>query len=886
MKELAKLTKQQLLDYIHAGGYNDKSYFDLAEEAPYAIFIHEFGVILYLNKKALEIIEEENKENIINKSILTLFQNEPDEIKNERIKKVLKDEKIEEREVTILTKKNNKKRLKLKSTKFKFNGKMCAQTVVTDITLEEKIKKELEVTQYYFNVLAQNTEDIVFRMEVIPARKYTFISPSIEKLTGYKPEEFYADPMLFVKIIHPDKPKIDTEKFIKEVFSKPYTVKWKTKDGQAIWTETINTPIYENGELTVVYGVSRDITEWVLNKQEIEKQRESYKNLLKQSPFGIFIHDGSNVLYANDFAMQLVNETDIEKIKYQSVFKHVLPEYHDLIKHRVEELSKGVEMPFFEFKIRTPNNEIIELEIKSIPIIFEGKSAFQVIINDPGTKKLLEKEKQKSLFAEELNKKLEKHIKQKNEAEKKLLESKLYTENIINSSLDMIIAIDNESKITEFNKAAQKTFGYTKEEVLGKNTEILFAEIGELSQSNKEIEAKEVFFGEIKNKKKDGSIFTSLVTTSIIKNEKGEKIGLMGLSRDISDIKSTQQKLYSQSVKLNTIFQNSSHIIFTVDKNFKLTSFNNNFIALQESVLGLTPKIGMEIIKNSDSIYSQEEVQKKIKNHKKAFLGLSSVFENEVTKRNGEKIWLETYIDPIFLQNNQIEEATYIVHDVTDKKQTETLIREALKEKEILLKEVHHRVKNNLQVISSIINLQSTFVKDTISLEMLKDIQSRIKTMSFIHESLYQTNNFLSLDFSEYVKNLAHNLNRSYYQKNKNIDINVNAKPIFLNLDQSIPCGLIINELVTNAFKYAFINKTTGEIAINISEKEQTVTLIVSDNGIGFPKNIDFENTETLGLQLVVTLIEQLNGKIKIENKNGTKFILSFLNNLKNNNNE
>lgn len=886
MKELSKLTKQQLLDYIQNGGYDKRSYFDLVEEAPYAIFIHDFGTILYLNKKGLEIIEESKKEDVLNKNLFYLFENEKKEKIDERLNKILKNEEQPDRQATLKLKDGKRKKLHLKSSKFEFLGKRCVQTFATDITEQEETKKKLEETQYYFKVLADNTEDVVFRMEVLPEQKYTFISPSIENLTGYKPEEFYENPQLFFDIIQLDNSKTKTERNIKAAFSKPYTVKWKTKNGDEIWTETVNTPIYENGELKVVYGVSRDITEWVKNKEEIINQRESYKNLLQKSPFGILIHDGQKVLYANNFILNFIKAKSLEEVEVKDIFSYILPEYHEQVKQRIAQQAQGNEQPFFEFKGVLPNKTIIDLEIKSVPVVFEGKQAFQIIINDPGTKKQLEKEIVRASTAEDLNKKLEQEIKQKLDAEKKLLESKIFVENIINSSLDMIVAVDNENRITEFNKAAQKTFGYTKQELLGKKAEVLFADIQQYNLSNIEINKNDSFYGEIKNKRKDGSIFTSLVTTTTIKNDKGEKIGSMGLSRDISEIKNTEEKLFTQSAKLNLIFQNSSHIIFTVDKDFKLTSFNNNFIAIQESTMGITPKIGTEVIINSGKIYPNEVVKQRIEIHKKAMQGFSAVFENEVTRKNGEKIWLETYIDPIVLENNQIEEATYIVHDITEKKQAEQLIKEALKEKEILLKEVHHRVKNNLQIISSIINLQSTFVKDAQSQEMLKDIQNRIKTMSFIHESLYQTKDFSSIDFSEYVQNLAQNLTHSYRLYDKKIEINVVAKPIFLNLDQSIPCGLIINELVTNAFKYAFKNKNEGEITININQQNQTIFVSVEDNGIGFPNEIDFKNTESLGLQLVVTLTEQLNGKIELETKKGTKFIVSFINNQKNNSNE
>ena len=195
----------------------------------------------------------------------------------------------------------------------------------------------------------------------------------------------------------------------------------------------------------------------------------------------------------------------------------------------------------------------------------------------------------------------------------------------------------------------------------------------------------------------------------------------------------------------------------------------------------------------------------------------------------------------------------------------------------MLLKEVHHRVKNNLQVISSILNLQSSYVKDQGTLNILKESQNRIKSMAFIHESLYQTKDFSSINFTEYVQNLANNLMHSYSNINHDVKLKLDIQNVFLNLDLAIPCGLIINEIVSNALKYAFVEKREDcEIRINMSVRGDKLLLMIGDNGKGLPANIDYRNTESLGLQLVVTLVDQLSGTIELENNNGVNFIIIF----------
>lgn len=238
--------------------------------------------------------------------------------------------------------------------------------------------------------------------------------------------------------------------------------------------------------------------------------------------------------------------------------------------------------------------------------------------------------------------------------------------------------------------------------------------------------------------------------------------------------------------------------------------------------------------------------------------------------------WLSGHAKP-----EKLEDGSFIWHgyyyDITDRKIILEQINQSLQEKEVLLKEVHHRVKNNLQVISSILNLQSSYVKDEATLNVLRESQNRIKSMAFIHESLYQADNFSSINFSDYVINLLQNLMQSYSKLNQTVKLNVDLQTVFLNLDLAIPCGLIINEIVSNALKYAFPeNKEGDEIIIMMKTEGDNLKLILGDNGVGLPQNIDYKNTESLGLQLVVTLVGQLNGSVELDNTNGTQYTILF----------
>jgi two-component sensor histidine kinase len=315
-------------------------------------------------------------------------------------------------------------------------------------------------------------------------------------------------------------------------------------------------------------------------------------------------------------------------------------------------------------------------------------------------------------------------------------------------------------------------------------------------------------------------------------------------------------------------------MIWTVDRNLKLTSFNHNQAEWIKQNFGVTAYVGLPMDAGK-MVSSSEQNNFWINKLALTFAGSTQSFETS-TLNDGEIAWREIFLNPIFDEHERVVEISCIANDITDKKRVDEQIRLSLKEKEVLLKEVHHRVKNNLQVISSILNLQSSYVKDKRVLEILLESQNRIKSMAFVHESLYQTKDFSNISFREYVENISRNLVHSYAATDSPPDLNLDLDDIQLNLDIAIPCGLIINELLTNSLKYAFPQGKTGKIAIVIREKSGNITINISDNGKGLPKEIDFRNTESLGLQLVVSLVEQINGKIRLDTKKGTKFTIEF----------
>ena len=215
--------------------------------------------------------------------------------------------------------------------------------------------------------------------------------------------------------------------------------------------------------------------------------------------------------------------------------------------------------------------------------------------------------------------------------------------------------------------------------------------------------------------------------------------------------------------------------------------------------------------------------------------------------------------------------------DITEQKLADEKIKSSLKEKEMLLQEIHHRVKNNLQVISSLLRLQSRYINDQKSIDIFKETQNRVRSIAILHEKLYQSEDLAKIRFDEYVKILAEDLLYFYELDKSNINMKIDMEEISLNIETAIPCGLIIDEMVANSLKYAFPDGRNGEIKIELhSDDKNKYFMCVSDNGIGISTDIDPEKTDTFGMQLIKYLTKQLKASIELDKSNGTAYNLTF----------
>ncbi len=217
-----------------------------------------------------------------------------------------------------------------------------------------------------------------------------------------------------------------------------------------------------------------------------------------------------------------------------------------------------------------------------------------------------------------------------------------------------------------------------------------------------------------------------------------------------------------------------------------------------------------------------------------------------------------------------------LLRTIDERKKAEEQIKQSLIEKEALLREIHHRVKNNLAVISSLLGLQAEGITDESLRQSLEEMKQRMKSMALVHEHLYQKKDFSRINYKDFIIDVIKELESIYHKHNRTIEIKLNIEDLTLDIDSAIPCSLIINELVTNAYKYAFPDNRSGELSISFVKEDDAYILTIKDNGIGLPENVDFRNSNTLGLQIVNVLCKQLRANLEMRVDRGTEAVIKF----------
>jgi PAS domain S-box-containing protein len=361
---------------------------------------------------------------------------------------------------------------------------------------------------------------------------------------------------------------------------------------------------------------------------------------------------------------------------------------------------------------------------------------------------------------------------------------------------------------------------------------------------------------------------------------KAQFVELKNQIQHIDQRKRAEAALMQSEARYRLITDNMSDSVWLMDKKFRLTFISPS----SEKKRGYSTRELLDIpFTQHLSAESQVIFDKSFVEHfteerlEQTDLPVSMTTDLEFRVKDESTYWAETTLSLIRDAVGKPFGYVGMARDITERKKAEEKILASLHEKEILLREIHHRVKNNLQIIASLLYLQSINITDAFTLDILRESRSRVKSMALIHEKLYRSEDLAHIPFATYLESLIDNLKDAYGVNDTRVKISVTISPpdLSLNIETGIPCGLIVNELVSNSLKHAFKGDKTGSISIEVTRTApQDFLMVIADNGPGFPPDVDFKNTASLGLQLVNNLVIQLEGDISLDCTNGSAFTM------------
>ncbi|MEG4340375.1 PAS domain S-box protein [Microcoleus sp. D3_18_C2] len=626
-------------------------------------------------------------------------------------------------------------------------------------------------------------------------------------------------------------------------------------DGALIWVEGDYICIYDShGRIVGYFGVQRDISDRKKAEATLRDSEERFRATVEQAAVGITHPDATGrYLRVNQKFCEIVGYSASELLS-RTWMDVTYPEDIDADLEQNKKLFAGKIDSFkMEKRLLHKDGTVVWVNI-TVSLIKEPLSG--AIYNVVVTEDISDR------------KKTEAALKESEERFRQLAENIESVFWMVNVQPQEIIYISPAyAKIWGRSCADLYAYGrFFTESFHPEDRDRVIATFTKQMESEKDIEYR-IF-------RPDGQIRWIRARAFPIRNQAGQVYRIVGIAEDISESKQAEKTIRESEERFRQLAENIQDSVWLMSAEFTdllyLSPAYEQIWGRSREELYADPLKMMEWVHPEDKILLEEAMGRVLQ-------GESTNTEYRIFLPEGTIRWVCDRAFPIYDESGKIYRIAGIGEDISDRKLTDARIQAALREKEVLLKEIHHRVKNNMQVISSLLQLQAQYIEDEATLTLFEESQTRIHSMALIHEQLYQSEHLDRIALSPYVENLVANLYQSFGCGNTSIKFNLKVDPIYLNIETAIPCGLIINELVSNSLKYAFISSLAGEISINFHEiNNSQFHLTIQDNGRGFSANFDLENTETLGLRLVKMLAYQLEASIAIDSQRGTCYSLIF----------
>jgi PAS domain S-box-containing protein len=770
------------------------------------------------------------------------------------------------------------------SSPVRIGDRTLLYSIVHDVTDRRQVEAALAGSEEKYRRLVEDIYDAIYSLDL--SGRITYISPASKAIIGYRPEELVG--RHFSEFIYPeDLPPL--RKSFKDILrGEHYPSEYRVcgKAGDIRWVRSYSRGITEGGRIRSIRGLLSDITDRKLAEDSLRATQQRQQALLDNIPDLAWLKDSEgrftavNEPFARSCGFKpkdLIGKSDLDVWPKRLALKYMADD---------RKVMKGRQRKVIEEPLADKGGGEKTIETIKTPVFGqEGK-----VIGTVG---------------------IARDITERKLAESAIEDAKEYLDKIINSVADPIFVKDERHRWVLLNDAYCEFMGYSKHELIGRSdpdffppqeAKVFWKKDNEVFRTGGENVNEEYFTDAT------GFRHTILTRKAVYTDKSGRKF-IVGVIRDVTELKENENRIRENEEFLDKVMNTIGDPVFVKDDKSVFVLVNDALCDIlglgREDILGRTlaeklPKDQMDHFFEVDRMVlatGEENLCEEKLTGKGGIILTILTRKTRYTDKAGKNYVVGVIRD--ISERMRMEEALRKARDeledrviertrelsrrneelkveVAERKKGEERIKASLKEKEVLIKEIHHRVKNNLQLISSLLNLQAKYVKDPRDLEVFNDSQNRVRSMAFIHERLYQSGDLARIDFKEYLQSLTDYLFRSYSADPDSIRLGVSVEDVQLPVNSVIACGLIVNELVSNSLKYAFPGGRRGSISIGMHPGAGTIVLTVSDDGVGLPDGLDFRKTESLGLQLVTALVEQLDGHMDVDRSGGVRFVITF----------
>jgi|GEM_PF-1672692 len=726
------------------------------------------------------------------------------------------------------------------------------QSICRDITELKKAQIALQESEKRYRELVERAGDIIYQTDANGF--FTVCNPVAARITGYSQEELIGKH--FLELIHPEYKKPAERfyglQFVKKIPETYYEFSAVSKQGETMWFAQRVQLLTKEEEVVGFQAICRDITELKRARIALEESERRYRQLVELSPVGIYVRVDQECVFANQAMVGILGVERSDDLVGKQVIDFYHPDCHEAVRQRQEKLLKTDDpLPPIELKLIRFDGSTVDVEVTAAALPHQGQRTYQVVVHDITDRKR----------AEEALRKSEERL----ELALKGADLGLWDYNL-------------QTREAYFSRRRAEMVGYSLEEARPNMSwwgeKVHPEDVSRVLEAfNAHAEGRSPLYEcDHRIRHKSGEYIWTAARGKIVERDKqGNPLRIVGTSLDITDRKRGEEALRKSEEQYRMLVETMGETVASIDENGTVKFVNNRFCEIsgysREEIIGRSlwdfpTQVDLEVVREQMELRRQ---------------GIGGSYETVLTTKHGEEKHVIVSSEPVFAADGTFKGSFMVITDITERKHMEERLKGSLQEKEVLLKEIHHRVKNNLQIISSLLQLQSFHLEDKSPEGVLEDLESRIRAIAAVHEKLYQSESLMRIDVNEYLQDLAEHLFYSYGPSTGGIGLIIDIKDISCGIDTAVPLGLIVSELVSNSLKHAFPDGRRGSITISLrSVLGEELELTVSDNGVGMARDWGAVGSETLGLSLVKSLADQLHADIQLDRTQGTHYSLRF----------